>query len=411
MRHSEPNSLTSARSAILKKRVFWVGLVGGFIFGFLSLLLFLPDHVGWQTNAPKYVKIKKKTMKLLPIRYQDISHWQRDDHLAALKAFRFSCENYLAKSNNRTSVNYKRLAICKRAMRANLTHKHTAKAFFEQNFQPHRVLTNSSLLTGYYEPELEGSRQQTSEYIIPVYRKPPDLVSLINDRERAAKNHRLTFMRRNGKGLEPFPTREAIEQGALKGQGLELIYLKDQVDAFFMHIQGSARIRLTDGSVIRIGYDGKNGHPYRSIGKHLQKQYKFKGHQLRLEAVKQWLRDNKTQGQKVMWHNKSYIFFRELSKTLGQNGPIGAEGVSLTPRRSLAVDGSYHQLGMPIWLDVPNLTHHGDQGFHQLMIGQDVGSAIKGSARGDIYWGSGEAAGVVAGGTKHKGRFTILLPR
>lgn len=411
MRKIKPHSLTSALQALLKKRVLWVGLFSGFILGFLSFLFLLPMHIGQLTNKPHIVKIKHKNMKLLAIDYKNMPHWQRDDHLQAFKAFRMSCAYYLARKNRSGRTDYKRLAICKRTVRANITHKASAKAFFERNFRPHKVINHSSLLTGYYEPEISGSRQKTAEYTIPVHRRPKDLVSLIKERDRAAKNHQLTFMRRNGKTLEPYLTREAIERGALDGQGLDLIYLKDQVDAFFMHIQGSARIILTDGSTIRVGYDGKNGHPYRSIGKHLKKDYKFKGSQLRLESVKKWLRDNKTEGQKVMWHNKSYIFFRELDAAQGKHGPLGAEGVSLTPRRSLAIDGSYHQLGMPIWLDVPSLSHHGARGFHHLMIGQDVGSAIKGSARGDIFWGSGDAAGIVAGGTKHKGRFTVLLPR
>ncbi len=393
----------------LVKRAMWVGLFG-FIIGFVSFLYFSPDPIGLQPTKPHYIKVNKKPMKVRPLRFADIAHWQRDDHLAAYKAFQKSCAYFLDTKKVRRS-NLKRAQVCRRAMNANITHKYAAKRFFEQNFRPYRVLTSRSLLTGYYEPELEGSRQKTSEFSIPVYSRPDDLVSLINDRDRAAKNHQLTFMRKVGNKLEAFPTRQAIENGALEGQGLELLYLKDQVDAFFMHIQGSARIRLQDGSTIRIGYNGKNGHPYRSIGKHLQSAYKFKGKQLRLEAVKQWLRDNKTEGQKVMWHNKSYIFFRQLDDSQSKDGPIGAEGVNLTTRRSLAVDGSYHQLGLPIWLDIPSMSHHGNRGFHHLMIGQDVGSAIKGPARGDIFWGSGDSAGLVAGGTKHKGRFTILLPK
>ncbi len=395
-----------------KKRVIWVGILGGFVLGFISTLVLVSQFYTPPNNAPSYVKVKKKQMKLLPLRYRDIPHWQRDDHLTAFQAFQVSCQGYLNKPTfKKTRLNLKRKTLCQTALRSTITHKTQAQKFFQTHFKPFRVLTNRSLLTGYYEPELQGSRVKTAEYTIPVYRRPDDLVSLIKDKHRAAKNHQLTFMRRNGKKLEPYPTREAIERGALEGQGLELLYLKDQVDAFFMHIQGSARIKLTDGSTVRIGYDGKNGHPYRSIGKHLKKAYKFSGNQLRLEEVKRWLRENKETGKKVMWHNKSYIFFRELEAGQGKNGPIGAEGVNLTAKRSLAVDGSYHQLGLPIWLDVPSLTHHGAQGFHHLMIGQDVGSAIKGPARGDIFWGSGEQAGKLAGGTKHKGRFTILLPR
>lgn len=393
-------------------KFYWVGILGGFLIGFLSILFFSPEQIGLPREPAIERGGLKRPMNLRPLAYRHLPNWHRDDHLAAFRTFQQSCRHLLANPQRLNRARrQKRLKICHVALRANIHHNWAARRFFEQNFRPYRVLTPSSLLTGYYEPELEGARTRDETYNIPVYRRPADLVSLINDRDRARKNHQLTFMRKQGGKLTPFPTRQQIEQGALEGQGLELLYLKDPVDAFFMHIQGSARIRLKDGQIIRIGYNGKNGHPYRSIGKHLQNAYKFKGAQLRLEAVKQWLRDNKTLGQKVMWHNKSYIFFRELTMNEGASGPIGAEGVNLTARRSLAVDGSFHQLGMPIWLDVPGLVHHGKRGFHHLMIGQDVGSAIKGPARGDIFWGSGDMAGHLAGGTKHKGRFTVLLPR
>lgn len=351
-------------------------------------------------------------MNIKPVSFSSLPGWEKDDHLAAYKAFKRSCKKYV-KTRLRSNKPHSRARhkLCEYTLKTNITHRHAARLFFEQNFEPFQVRTPSSLLTGYYEPEIKGSRIRTADYTIPVYRRPKDLVSLIHEKDRAAKNHQLTFMRKQGDALVPFPTRQSIEEGALEGHGLELLYLKDQVDSFFMHIQGSARILLEDGTVTRIGYDGKNGHPYSSIGQHLKNSYKFRGPQLKLEAVKQWLRENKSEGRKVMWHNKSYIFFRELEAHQAADGPLGAEGVNLTPERSLAVDGSYHQLGLPIWLEVPDLTHHGKQGFRHLMVAQDVGSAIKGPVRGDIFWGSGEKAGQFAGGTKHKGKFTVLLPR
>lgn len=394
-----------------------MGALGGLLFGFFSLFFFYPETSTEtvQVKSSKQIiklKVKRRTMKLRPVSFQTMPKWQQDDHLAAFLAFKKSCRHFLVRQlRSNSPISRKRYQICKTAIRTKITHKTQAKIFFEKNFQPHKVLSASSLLTGYYEPEIKGSRIRSAEYNIPVYKRPKDLVSLINDVDRASKNHQLTFMRKNGEKLEPFPTRQSIEEGALNNKGLELLFLKDQVDSFFMHIQGSARIALDDGSFIRIGYDGKNGHPYASIGQHLKKSYNFKGEQLKLEAVKKWLRDNKAEGQKVMWHNKSYIFFRELDNKQAADGPLGAEGVNLTPRRSLAVDGSFHQLGLPIWLEVGSLNHHGNSGFRHLMVAQDVGSAIKGSSRGDIYWGSGDKAGLLAGATKHKGKFTILLPR
>ena len=218
-------------------------------------------------------------------------------------------------------------------------------------------------------------------------------------------------MRKTEKGIEPYFTRAEIDQGALKGKGLELLYFADPVDIFFMQIQGSGRIKLTDGTTVRVHYDGKNGHPYSSIGRYLIEKALLAADKVSMGALATWLKADPERAKKVMWQNASYVFFREL-KGEEAGAPLGALNVPLTPGRSLAVDPGYHALG------TPDLRQRADDEacakaapFNRLMVAQDVGSAIKGPERGDIYFGSGDAAGKLAGVTKHPGRFFVLLPK
>jgi membrane-bound lytic murein transglycosylase A len=217
-------------------------------------------------------------------------------------------------------------------------------------------------------------------------------------------------MRKTDRGLEPFLTRAEIEQGGLAGQGLELMYFKDPVDVFFMQVQGSGRVELPDGQKVRVAYDGKNGYPYTSIGRALIASREISAEAMSLKVLKQWLRANIERAKAVMWKNESYVFFRELTGNKTK-GPVGANSIPLQPGRSLAIDTSYYALGTPIFVDAPDITHATKNGtFRQLMIAHDVGSAIKGPERGDIYFGSGDEAGRLAGVTKQEGRFIVLLP-
>ena len=217
-------------------------------------------------------------------------------------------------------------------------------------------------------------------------------------------------MRQTAKGLVPYLTRAEIDQGGLKGQNLELLYFRDPVDVFFMQIQGSGRIELPDGQKIRITYDGKNGYPYTSIGRHLLDQGQFQPEKMSLKALTAWLKADRERAQPVMWQNQSYVFFREL-KGAEAEGAMGVLGIALQPGRSLAVDTAFHAIGMPIYVTAPQLTHATKTGgFARLMVAHDVGSAIKGPERGDIFFGSGDTAGSTAGITKHPGHFFVLLP-
>jgi membrane-bound lytic murein transglycosylase A len=356
-----------------------------------------------------------------PVTFADLPGWDTDDHLAAFKAFRASCPRLkaAARAGNRTgaiALPPALLATCDTA--AALPEPVTraaARAFFEREFQPHRVAhaAKEGLLTGYYEPVLEGSRTQDDKFATPIYRRPADLVNLVHEAERGAKANQLTHARKTATGTEPYSTRAEIEAGALGGKNLELLYLADAVETFFMHIQGSGRVRLTDGSMVRVHYDGKNGHPYTSIGRYLIDNNILAADKITMQALGRWLRSDPDRGRHVMQQNESFVFFRELQGDEAQ-GPLGVLSIPLVAGRSLAVDAGTHAIGTPVYVSSSALTHASrtkTDGFHRLMIAHDVGSAIRGPERGDIYFGSGDKAGKLAGVTKHPGRFFVLLPR
>jgi membrane-bound lytic murein transglycosylase A len=362
----------------------------------------------------------KAAISYKPLTFAQVPAWEQDDHAAAFKAFLKSCDRVLAAARDRsapdrTPPSAQLVNACTVAARATgSVNKAGAKYFFETFFTPHAVSHNGSegLLTGYYEPVLQGSRTPQGAFQTPVYKRPPDLVNLVDETQRGTVGNALTHARKTDKGLEPYATRAQIEQGALKGRNLELLYLADPVDAFFMHIQGSGRVKLTDGTTIRVHYDGKNGHPYSSIGRYLIDKGLLAADKVSMGALKKWLLAEPQRGKDVMWQNASFVFFREL-KGAEAKAALGAMNAPLTPGRSLAVDTSFHTLGLPIYVSGTGMMHvnRSDAGaFHRLMVAQDVGSAIKGPERGDIYFGSGDAAGRLAGVTKHPGKFIVLLP-
>lgn len=353
-----------------------------------------------------------------PLAFSELPGWEEDDHAAAFEAFLKSCTRIAAaaKAGNKAgkiAIPPELLAACAEAARLPASQpKKKAKAFFEAHFQPHAVVHKSAsgLLTGYYEPLLDGSRKREGRFQTPIYKRPPDLVNLVEEAQRAVKGAVLTHARRTDKGNVPYATRAEIDAGALEGKGLELLYLTDAVDVFFMQVQGSGRIRLPDGTKIRVHYDGKNGHPYTSIGRYLIDNNLLPADKISLEALQKWLRADPVRARQVMHQNASYVFFRELQGAEAEN-VLGVLEIPLTPGRSLAIDAAVHALGTPVYVSAPALTHAAKgRPFQRLMIAQDVGSAIKGPERGDIYFGSGTAAGKLAGVTKHPGRFFVLLP-
>jgi len=286
-----------------------------------------------------------------------------------------------------------------------------AREFFETYFEPHAIEGGTSgFVTGYYEPEVTGARARDARFSVPVYGRPDDLVTVASETERARFNDRITGFRNTDEGRVPYFTRAEIEAGALQGRGLELLYLDDTIELFYMQVQGSCLVHLNDGSQVRLTYAGKNGHPYTSIGRLLVARGELAADDIDMDKVKTWLQAGQARGRALMQENRSYAFFRELGEEEGREGPLGAEGVALTPRRSLAVDTEYTSLGTPVFVVAPGVESV-EGPFRRLMIAQDVGSAIRGPQRGDIFWGTGEAAGAIAGHTRHTATFHLLLPK
>lgn len=346
-----------------------------------------------------------------PAAFDDLPGWAGDDHLAAFSAFLNSWRPDLiarAEAVNDTAL----AALASRAVAAaaGIRNAHDARRFFETEFQPFRLRHAGprGQVTGYYEPVLAGARTPGGPYAIPLYRRPADLVNLVEEAERGAVGLALTHARRTVDGLMPYATRAEIEQGALAGLGLELAYLADPVDAFLLQVQGSGVISLPDGTHMRVSYDGKNGHPYTSIGRHLIETGAIPAAEMSLQSLADWLRADGARGREVMWRNASFVFFRELEGAQAL-APLGVLDVPLSNGRSLAVDTAWHALGTPIYVTAPTLRPAGEpDGFRRLMIAQDVGSAIRGPERGDLFFGSGEAAGRLAGNVNHAATFFIL---
>jgi membrane-bound lytic murein transglycosylase A len=352
-------------------------------------------------------------MILRQISFSNIKGWAVDDHATALETFKRSLDEI-----RKTAHGFKRealfggqkkdwLTISEAALRTT-----SAREFFENNFTPCEVrdpVRPEGLFTGYYEPEAEGSPIQTKEYQVPIYRKPRELVAL------DAESQKITGLAygvvTNGKA-EAFFTRKQIEEGALAHRELEIVWLKSWVDAFFIHVQGSGRIVLHDGHVIRLAYAGKNGRPYTGIGGVLLKRGIATPKTMSMQVLREWMASNPDEARALMWENNSFIFFRDIAVPDDKLGALGAQQVHLTPRRSLAVDRSIWMFGTPIWLDTatPPESPNGSEPFRHLMVAQDTGTAIRGHVRGDVYWGWGNDAALIAGNMKSPGRMVVLLP-
>jgi len=352
--------------------------------------------------------------------FADLAGWEDDHQSAAIVALRRSCAPLLTRADayavgqngiGGTAAAWR--TACE-AVAGLAPDDDAARHVLEAHFVPLRVTNNGEaegLFTGYYEPELRGRRirEGKGDGAVPLYTTPPDLVTVdLGAFRESLKNQRTAGRVVDGR-LEPFPDRAAIEGGALAGRGLEIAWVDDPIDAFFLHIQGSGRITLDDGSTMRVGYAGQNGHSYFAIGRELVASGELDSETVSLQTIRAWLRAHPARAPAVMATNRSYIFFRELDEA----GPVGAQGVVLTPQRSLAVDRRFLPLGAPVWLDAsaPSAEAEGaDVVLRQLMVTQDTGGAIRGPVRGDVFWGHGREAEEVAGRMKHRGRYYLLLP-
>ncbi|MEM7051896.1 MAG: murein transglycosylase A [Acidobacteriota bacterium] len=345
-----------------------------------------------------------------------LAGWAEDDHGAALVAFERTCRRW-SRRDDGNSVSSDGLAgtladwrpACDSVAGA----ENAPREFFERHFRPWQVLdgeTEEGLLTGYYEPTLNGSRRPSERFAHPLYRRPPELVSVdLGQFRDDLEGRRLAGRIQAGK-LRPFDDRAALDTGSLAGRGLELAWVDDPIDAFFLHIQGSGRLELDDGTAMRVGYAAQNGHPYHAIGRSLVDRGELLREEVSMQSIRRWLEQNGAAAAALMAENRSYIFFRELD----QAGPIGSQGVVLTPERSLAVDRQFLPLGAPIWIDStapsPRIGE-ADLPLRRLLIAQDTGGAIRGPVRGDVFWGPGAAAAEVAGRMKSPALLWLLLPR
>ncbi|HEY4546749.1 MAG TPA: MltA domain-containing protein [Pedomonas sp.] len=340
--------------------------------------------------------------------------WQQSDPLPALHAFRRSCRS-LERRQDVSGLTRPGdwTAICASVQSVGNTTAE-ARRFFETHFATLRVGEGATagvgLNTGYYEPELAGARSWSMEYSVPLYRRPPELVDVDLGIFRENLRGQRIAGRIEGNKLVPYADRGQIEEGALQNRGLELAWVRDPYEAFFLHIQGSGRVRLPDGSIMRVGYDGQNGHQYQGMGRLLLDRGLLAPGQATMQGIIAWARANPEKARQIMRENRSFVFFRELTG----EGPLGAMGHALTPYTSVASDPRFVPLGVPLWLETayPNPQ---DRRQHfplsRLMVAQDTGGAIKGPNRLDLFWGAGETAAMIAGGLSWRGVTTLLLPR
>nr|VFK24536.1 MAG: membrane-bound lytic murein transglycosylase A [Candidatus Kentron sp. LFY] len=370
---------------------------------------------------------------LHPVTYGELPGWESDHHGEILPVFLRSCEKIVGYPPTRDfgprvemgKVDHW-ISLCQEAGRIDPGDKGQVRHFLERGFTPYAVGVGdrgdhrgddgwTGLFTGYYEPELRGSLQADARFRYPILARPDDLISVdlghLDDKRR---NRRIVGRISEGR-LVPYYDRAEIEAGALAGRGLEILWLDDPTDAFFLHIQGSGRALLPDGSYLRLGYAGQNGRPYTAIGRKLVASGEMALEEVSMPTVRMWIEANPASGAELMRSNRAYVFFRIRKPDVridGQfDGPIGAQGVVLTPRRSLAVDPDYIPLGTPLWLVTLDPGSDPSRPLRRLVIAQDTGSAIRGAVRGDLFWGSGKKAGDKAGIMREQGHYYLLLPR
>lgn len=329
---------------------------------------------------------------MAPISFNEIPGWADDRHGEALAAFRRSCPKLTASGDTKivtdggektiTPAEWQR--ICDQAANVKAGDARAARSFFEDNFRP-LVVQTPGKFTGYFEPELRGSKAPSRLFTVPVYRKPSDLTD------------------------KPYYTRAEIESGVLKGKGLEIAWVQDPVGLFEVQVQGSGRIQLAEGGTLTLGYDGTNNRPYTAVGAVLVEMGVMKKEDATWPAIRDWMKRNPQQARDVMRRNERYVFFKDTRTS----APVGAEGVVLTAQRSMAVDPTITPYGTPIWIDTkrPVIRKPGtNEPYRRLMVAQDTGAAIKGPARGDVFFGAGPQAAEWAGRMVGDGRAIVLVP-
>lgn len=336
------------------------------------------------------------------LRFGDIANWPSDDHRAAFDAFRRSAFRNLEKrcKTGAFGISAEDLGPAFACARDGVD---DARAFFERHFRPARILAEG-FVTGFYEPVVEASPKCTAHFRHPLLTRPADLVDVTGENRPAGWDAQIVFGRQTAAGIVPFFDRGEIERGALEGRGLEIAWLADKVDLFFIHVQGAAHLMMTDGSERRVTYAAKSGHSFVGPGKILADLGEIPRKDVTMQSIRAWFAVNPGRIDEILWHNRSLIFFKDVHVDDPALGPIAAAKVQLTAGRSLAIDRKLHTFATPFFVEAPALD------FARLMIAQDTGSAIVGPARGDIFYGSGDEAGETAGVIKHPAEFIMLVP-
>lgn len=345
--------------------------------------------------------------------FADLPGWSEDSQAEALAALDRSCARLLALPADRplgppafgTAADWH--GACRDRPPRDVP-DHVARAYVERHFTPVAITDGTraeGLFTGYYEPLLRGSRKPGGAFRTPLLARPDDLVAVDLGRFRETwRGERIAGRVVDG-ALQPYETRAQIEAGALASRAVPLVYVDDPVDAFFLHIQGSGRVRLAEGGEMRVGYAAQNGQPYVPVGRVLVDRGALSREAVSMQSIRAWMAANADGAAALMATNPSYVFFREVSG----DGPLGSEGVALTAARSLAVDRGHIALGTPVWLDAADPLDPARR-VRRLMVAQDTGGAIRGVVRGDVFWGTGTEAGERAGRMRSSGRFWLLLP-
>jgi len=352
-----------------------------------------------------------------PIKWAELAGWTADDHLAAFAAYQTSCRALRKRSSDDRGQLARALTnVCRKAADLQPQDAGTARVFFEQNFRPVRIARlgeAAGLLTGYFEPIVSGSRFPSPEFAVPLYRRPRDLVAVgykpgsLAFPNKGAKIGRFTHHNE----LVPYYDRGAIEAGALDGQKLEICWLRDPLDLLAIQLEGSGRVILEDGTPLRVTFDSHNGYRFSSIERVLIDRHLIPHNEISKQRIRDWMAAHPDEAAKVRAANRSYVFFR-VTGLSNEGEPIGAQGVPLTPGRSIAVD-RVHEYGTPFFIEANLPTENGKpvSPFGRLMVAQDTGSAIVGPARADLYWGAGDDAERIANRIHHPGHFVMLLPR
>ena len=370
------------------------------------------------TTPPPPEPEPEPKLTLEAVDFSALPGWQADAVGEALPALLKSCAR-LAKSGDEQWVGRDEIggragqwrAACAAAKKVDHHNNEAARAYFEEHFRPFLAKNNDEPLgrfTGYYEASLRGSRKRKGPYQTPLYKRPGDLV-MVNMRNFVDNPSRRRIAGRVVHGLlRPYETREKIRKGSLRGKNLELLWIDDKVDGFFTQIQGSGLVKLDDGTHMRIGYAGQNGHSYTAIGRELVRDGHITSAEMSMQAIRSWLANNPEAADEMMDRNEAYVFFTELSG----KGPVGSQNVELTPERSAAVDRNFIPQSAPLFIDtmVPTEDGTAERVFQQLVVAQDSGGAIRGPVRADIFWGASERGAAIAGRLKSRGRYYLLLP-